>query len=92
LSRREGGAGEERDETAVRQDILCPGASQPQNSSPVDCSNMFILNHQRTEILTCVNMFGEMIAIDSYREFLKNRKILVPHYLHLNAKPFTCGV
>jgi len=53
---------------------------------------MFIINYQRAEVLTCVSMFGEMIAIDSRREFLKNRKILVPHYFPLNAKPFTCGI
>jgi len=53
---------------------------------------MFILNHQRAEVMTCVGIFGEMIAIDYSREFLKNRKILVPHYLPLNAKPFACGI
>jgi hypothetical protein len=54
--------------------------------------NMFILNHQCTEVLACVGIFWKIITIDSCREFLKNRKILVPHCLPLNAKSFTCGI
>ena len=73
-----GGGCEEKDETAIRQDILCPGATYPQNSSPVDCSNMFILHHQCTEILSWVGISGEMIVIDSFREFLKKRQNSLP--------------